>query len=47
MDINTYDTYQAEIEYRGNKIRKDLAGPSRRFRVPFVRRPGETTRTVR
>jgi hypothetical protein len=45
---NTFDTYQAEIEYRSNKIRKDIAGHSRRhFRVPFVRRPSEATRTDR
>ena len=24
MDFNTFDTYQAEIEYRGNRIRKDV-----------------------
>jgi hypothetical protein len=45
---NTFDTYQAEIEYRSNKIRKDIAGRSRRHvRVPFVRRAAEATRTTR
>ena len=45
---NTYETYQAEIQYRANKIRSDITGESRRhFRVPFVRRPGEATRTSR
>ncbi len=48
MDINTYDTYQAEIAYRSNRIRKDVGGNnSRRVRVPFVRRPAEATRTAR
>jgi len=45
---NTFDTYQAEIEYRSNKIRKDIAAHSRRHvRIPFVRRATETTRTSR
>jgi len=45
---NTFDTYQAEIEYRSNKLRKDIAGHSRRHvRIPFVRRPAEETRTHR
>jgi hypothetical protein len=47
MDFNTYDTYQAEIEYRGNRIRKDVGRTSRRVRVPFVRRPAEASRTTR
>ncbi len=47
MDFNTYDTYQAEIEYRGNRIRKDVGRNSRRVRVPFVRRPAEASRTDR
>jgi len=38
---NTFDTYQAEIEYRANKIRKDL-GRTRRVRNPFVRKPAQT-----
>ena len=25
--INTFDTYQAEIEYRSNRIRKDVRRP--------------------
>jgi len=44
MDIHTFDTYQAEIEYRGNRIRKDVGRNSRRVRRPFVRRPSEATR---
>jgi hypothetical protein len=45
---NTFETYQAEIQYRSNKIRSDITGQSRRhFRVPFVRRPAEATRTSR
>jgi hypothetical protein len=44
---NTFDTYQAEIEYRGNRIRKAVRGNNRRVRVPFVRRPAEATRTSR
>jgi hypothetical protein len=48
MDFNTFDTYQAEIEYRGNRIRKDVGrNTGRRVRVPFVRRPAGTTRTSR
>ena len=44
---NTFDTYQAEIEYRSNRIRKDVGRNSRRVRVPFVRRPAGTSRTER
>ena len=45
---NTFETYQAEIQYRSNKIRSDITGQSRRhFRVPFVRRPAEATRSSR
>jgi hypothetical protein len=45
---NTFDTYQAEIEYRSNKIRKDItAGSRRHVRIPFVRRSAEATRTTR
>jgi len=47
MDFNTFDTYQAEIEYRSNRIRKDMGRNSRRVRVPFVRRPSEAARTAR
>jgi len=44
---SNFDYYQAEIEYRSNKIRKDIGGRNRRHvRVPFVRRPAEATRTV-
>jgi hypothetical protein len=45
MDIHTFDTYQAEIEYRSNRIRKDVGRNSRRVRRPFVRRPSEATRS--
>jgi hypothetical protein len=45
MDNNTFDTYQAEIEYRSNRIRKDVGRTSRRVRRPFVRRPSEATRS--
>jgi hypothetical protein len=37
---NTFETYQAEIEYRANRIRKDI-GRSRRVRSPFVRKPAQ------
>jgi hypothetical protein len=47
MEFNTFDTYQAEIEYRSNRIRKDFGRTSRRVRVPFVRRPAEATRAAR
>jgi hypothetical protein len=43
---NNFDYYQAEVEYRSNKIRKDIGGRNRRHvRVPFMRRPAEATRT--
>ena len=46
--MNTFDTYQAEIEYRSNKIRRDVGrNRTRRVRSPFVRRPAEATRTER
>jgi hypothetical protein len=45
MDIHTFDTYQAEIEYRSNRIRKDVGRNSRRVRRPFVRRPSEASRS--
>jgi hypothetical protein len=44
--FNTFDTYQAEIEYRSNRIRKDVGRNSRRVRVPFVRKPAQATRTT-
>jgi hypothetical protein len=44
MFNNTYDTYQAEIEYRSNRIRKDVGRNRRRVRSPFVRRPAEAAR---
>jgi hypothetical protein len=47
MNINTFDTYQAEIEYRSNRIRKDVGRNNRRVRNPFVRRPAEANRTSR
>ena len=43
---NTFESYQAEIQYRSNKIRNSI-GRSRRVRSPFVRRPAEATRTTR
>lgn len=46
MDFNTFDTYQAEIEYRSNRIRKDVGRNSRRVRNPFVRKPGRADRTT-
>jgi hypothetical protein len=48
MDFNTMDTYQAEIEYRRNRIRKDVGRhTSRRVRNPFVRRLADAARTSR
>ncbi len=44
--FNTFDTYQAEIEYRSNKIRRDIKGHGRRVRTPFVRKPAQSTRTA-
>ena len=46
MDFNTLDTYQAEIEYRSNRIRKDVGRNSRRVRVPFARKPAQATRVT-
>ena len=43
--FNTYDTYQAEIEYRSDRIRREVAGGRRRVRSPFVRKPARPTRT--
>lgn len=45
--INNYDTYQAEIEYRSNRIRRDLRGRGARSRSLFRRRPVEQERTER
>jgi hypothetical protein len=45
METNTYDTYQAEIAYRSNRIRKDVGRNTRRVRRPFVRRPSEASRS--
>ena len=48
MDFNTFDTYQAEIEYREQPDPQGRgAATARRVRVPFVRRPAEATRTSR
>jgi hypothetical protein len=46
MDFNTFDTYQAEIEYRSNRIRKDVGRNNRRVRVPFVRKPAQAARST-
>ena len=43
---NTFDTYQAEIEYRSNRIRKDVGRNGRRVRTPFVRKPAQANRTA-
>jgi hypothetical protein len=45
MNINTYDTYQAEIAYRSNRLRKDVGRNGRRARRPFVRRQSEASNT--
>ena len=45
-NYNTFDTYQAEIEYRSNRIRRDVGRNSRRVRNPFVRKPAQATRTI-
>lgn len=40
--MHTTCTFQAEIEYRSNRIRQQAGAPGtgqRRHRVPFVRRP--------
>ncbi len=43
---NNFDTYQAEIEYRSNKIRSSIGRNRRHVRTPFVRRPSEATRST-
>jgi hypothetical protein len=43
---NTFESYQAEIQYRSNKIRNSFSR-SRRVRTPFVRRPAEASRSSR
>ena len=48
MEFNPFDSYRAVIEYRSNRIRKEMGNRNgRRVRVPFVRRPAEATRTSR
>ncbi len=47
MEFNNFDMYQAEIEYRSNRIRKDIGRNPRRVRLPFVRRSAEAARTSR
>jgi hypothetical protein len=37
--------FQAEIDYRRNRIRNEVAVP-RRTRIPFVRRPAESRRAT-
>jgi hypothetical protein len=39
----TPNTFQAEIDYRSNRIRNGVARKQRHARVPFVRRPAEST----
>jgi hypothetical protein len=39
----TANTFQAEIDYRSNRIRNGVARKHRHTRIPFVRRPAETT----
>ncbi|QIG45466.1 hypothetical protein G5V58_24380 [Nocardioides anomalus] len=41
--FNTPDTYRAEIEYRSEKIRRDIEG-HRRVRSPFSRKAAPRTR---
>lgn len=45
MNINTYDTYQAEIAYRSNRLRKDGGRNGRRARRALARRQSEATST--
>ena len=45
MEFNTFDTYQAEIEYRSNRIRKEMGRSGRRVRSPFVRKPTRAQRS--
>ena len=44
-NFNTFETYQAEIEYRSNRIRKDVGRNGRRVRVPFGRKSAQADRT--
>lgn len=41
---SNFDFYQAEIEYRSDKLRRDIAR-RRRTRVPFIRKQTQTNRT--
>ncbi|HRD64478.1 MAG TPA: hypothetical protein PLZ93_24395 [Nocardioides sp.] len=43
---NTFDTYQAEIEYRANRFRKDVNRKGRRGRSSFGRKSAQATRTT-
>ena len=43
---NNFDTYQAEIEYRSNRIRRDMGRNGRRVRAPFGRKSTRATRTT-
>ena len=49
MSFYTVDTFQAEIDYRSDRIRKGAAKQRRhrRTRVPFVRRPAEASDSAR
>ena len=42
----TTNTFQAEIDFRRNRIQSGAAG-GRRTRMPFVRRPAESRRAAR
>jgi hypothetical protein len=43
----TSNTFQAEIDYRTNRIRKGVAVRRRRTRNPLVRRPADTSDNAR
>ena len=46
--FNNFDVYEAELEYRRNRIRTGVGRrSSHRVRVPFTRRPAESTRDGR
>ena len=40
---SNFDFYQAEIEYRADKLKRDIAR-RRRTRVPFIRKQTHTSR---
>jgi hypothetical protein len=47
MNTLDFDTYTAELDYRANRIRRDVGRNRRRVRLPFTHRYEETTSKTR